>query len=176
MFSVGTRCIKCHREMPGAHLFALHPEICRRCLTSNGKAESFFPHIHRNKRALNNTFITHEIPVYTDIVDPLIYYRTLADEIRTVLRNALQIHTVSKWRIRAFTVFERMEDDALVSRPFEFYSEPQILLRDDMIDAQLDSAISQIQAQIVEMGERESDLVFKTVTSTSIELARYNPV
>src|SRR5437867_13023448 len=43
------------------------------------------------------------------------------------------------------------------------------------IGDQVESAISRLLALILEMSERESDFVFKTVFSTTIELARYNP-
>ena len=113
--------------MLGAHLFALHPEICRTCYTANVKAKSFFPRNRRNRRSLNNTFISHNIPAEGNTIDPTLYYRSVTGEIVTILRQGLQVHNATRWRLRAFVTFERIEDDVLVDQRFEFYSEPQTL-------------------------------------------------
>src|SRR5206468_10705328 len=46
----------------------------------------------------------------------------------------------------------------------------------DEIEQQVEAAISRLLALILEMSERESDFVFKSVFATTIRLAHYNPI
>src|SRR3989442_10538707 len=176
MFSVEDliRCAGCGRRL-GHHLFVHSPEKCNTCVTKEGKGNVFFPRSQRSQRSVNNTFISREILAGNDAIDPIVYYRSVAGEIASVVSQGLEVHTSSRWILRTTVIFERMVDDVLQETRFNFQSDPQILLRPDQVGDQVESAISRLLALILEMSERESDFVFKTAFSTTIQLARYNP-
>src|SRR3989442_865234 len=176
MFSVEDliRCAGCGRRL-GHHLFVHSPDKCNACITKEGKGNVFFPRNQRSQRSVNNTFISREILAGNDAIDPIVYYRSVAGEIASVVGQGLEVHSSSRWILRTTVIFERMVDDILQETRFNFQSDAQILLRPDQIGDQVESAISRLLALILEMSERESDFVFKTVFSTTIELARYNP-
>src|SRR5437867_9944145 len=176
MFSVEDliRCEGCGRRL-GHHLFVHSPEKCNACITKEGKGNVFFPRNQRNQRSVNNTFISREILAGNDAIDPIVYYRSVAGEIASIVGQGLEVHVSSRWILRTTAIFERMVDDILQETRFNFQSDPQILLRPDQVGDQVESAISRLLALMLEMSERESDFVFKTVFSKTIELARYNP-
>src|SRR3989442_15225867 len=176
MFSVENliRCAGCSRRL-GRHLFVHDPEKCNACVKKDGKANVFFPRSQRSRRSVNNTFISREILAANDAIDPIIYYRSVAGDIASIVSQGLEVHVSSRWILRTTVIFERMVDVILQETRFNFQSDQQILLRPDQIGDQVESAISRLLALILEMSERESDFVFKTVFSTTIELARYNP-
>ena len=166
------RCNGCGRRL-GVHLFLLKPDRCNACVKKQNNVNIFFPH---SKSSINNTFLSREILAGTDAIDPIIYYRSVSGELSSFLDQGLQIHSATRWILRSTVIFERMVEDNLEETKFNFHSEPQTLLRADQIGEQVESAISSLLALILEMSERESDFVFKSVFSTTIELARYNPV
>src|SRR3989442_5908716 len=176
MFSVENliRCAGFSRRL-GRHLFVYDPEKCNACIKKDGKANVFFPRSQRNRRSVNNTFISREILAGNDAIDPIVYYRSVAGEIASIVGQGLEVHTSSRWILRTTVIFERMVDDILQETRFNLQSDPQILLRPDQVRDQVESAISRLLALILEMSERESDFVFKTVFSTTIQLARHNP-
>src|SRR5437867_12524857 len=176
MFSVDdlVRCLKCGRRL-GHNLFVHSPDKCNACITKEGKSNVFFPRSQRSQRSVNNTFISREILAGNDAIDSIVYYRSVAGEIASVVGQGLEVHVSTRWILRTTVIFERMVDDILQETRFNFQSEPQILLRPDQVGDQVESAISRLLALILEMSERESDFVFKTVFSTTIQLARHNP-
>src|SRR5437867_12751760 len=176
MFSVDdlVRCLKCGRRL-GHNLFVHSPDKCNACITKEGKSNVFFPRSQRSQRSVNNTFISREILAGNDAIDPIVYYRSVAGDIASIVGQGLEVHVSTRWILRTTVIFERMVDDILQETRFSFQSDPQILLRPDQIGDQVESAISRLLALILEMSERESDFVFKTVFSTTIQLARYNP-
>src|SRR5437867_730548 len=176
MFSVDdlVRCLKCGRRL-GHNLFVHSPDKCNACIIKEGKSNVFFPRSQRSQRSVNNTFISREILAGNDAIDPIVYYRSVAGDIASIVGQGLEVHVSTRWILRTTVIFERMVDDILQETRFNFQSDAQILLRPDQIGDQVESAISRLLALILEMSERESDFVFKTVFSTTIELARYNP-
>src|SRR6267154_1507437 len=168
------RCKECKRRL-GVHLFVYADDLCNACHKRNKKANSFFPRNRHNQRSVNNTFIPHEIRAGADAIDPIIYYRSVAGEIASVVSRGLDVHSSTRWILRTTVIFERMVDDILQETRFNFQSLPQILLRADQIEDQVESAVSRLLSLNLEMADRESDFVFKTVFSTTILLAKYNP-
>src|SRR6267154_523370 len=168
------RCKECKRRL-GVHLFVHADDLCNACFKKERKSNAFFPRNQRNQRSVNNTFLSHEIRAGADAIDPIIYYRSVAGEIASVLGRGLDVHTSTRWILRTTVIFERMVDDILQETRFDFQSLPQILLRADQVEDQVESAVSRLLSLILEMSERESDFVFKTVFSTTILLAKYNP-
>src|SRR6267154_4478886 len=169
------RCKDCGRRL-GKHLFVHADDLCNACLKKDRKAKAFFPRSQRNQRSVNNTFLSHEILAGADAIDPILYYRSAAGEIASVVSHGLDVHTSTRWILRTTVIFERMVDDILQETRFDFQSLPQILLRADQVEDQVESAISRLLGSILEMSELESDFVFKTVFSTTIQLGKYNPL
>src|SRR5207249_3228451 len=96
--------------------------------------------------------------------------------ITSTLHNGLELHTCIRWILGATVIFERIIEGEEQETRFEFNSEQQILLIPDEIEQQVEAAISRLLALILEMSERESDFVFKSVFATTIRLAHYNPI
>jgi len=111
-----------------------------------------------------------------ETIDAYEYFRQASPEIREMLENGVELHTCFRWLLSASVVYERMVEDISQETRFEFYSGEQIILRVDEIDEQLEIAISRLLTKILEMSERESNFVFKRVYSSTIRLARYNPI
>ncbi len=86
------------------------------------------------------------------------------------------LHTSFRWVLSSTVIFEREVEGEIQETRFDFYSNEQILLRPDQIDEQIESAISCLLTHIQDMGEKESNFVFKRIHSLTVRLARYNPV
>jgi len=104
------------------------------------------------------------------------YFRSVRDELRQTLQDGVDLHTSFRWLLSASVVFERTVEDISQETRFDFYSGEQILLRVDQIDEQVESAVDRLLTQIQEISERESNFVFKRVFSSTVRLARYNPI
>src|SRR3989441_8055343 len=125
---------------------------------------------------VHNTFISRQTLAGVETVDPLIYFNSITADIREMLQDGIELHSSFRWLLSVSVVFERTVEGISQETRFDFYSREQILLRADQIDEQIESAISRLLTQIQEMSERESNFVFKRVFSTTVRLARYNPI
>src|SRR5213080_4112244 len=86
------------------------------------------------------------------------------------------LHSTFRWTLETVVIFESTVEGILTETRFEFRSDSAILLYPDEIDSQIDQAIDRLVALITDMGERDSDLVFKGVFSTLMRISRYNSV
>src|SRR6266516_5913218 len=102
-------CRHCKRDME-PHLFKHGPDKCNACRNKEGKANAFFPRSQQSQRSVNNTFISHEILANSHAVDPILYYRSVAGEIASTLRQGLDIHTSIRWILRSTITFEHLVD------------------------------------------------------------------
>src|SRR6266516_6010225 len=165
------KCRGCRRHLR-VGLFNLGSNRCYTCVR---KAECK----RRWKRytsSVNNTFINRTVLAGEDAIDASIYLRSMIPEIRRTLEDGVEMHTSFRWLLSSTVVFEREVEGETQETRFDFYSDEQVLLRPDQIDEQIESAISRLLTQIQEMGEKESNFVFKRVFKLKILLARYNPI
>src|SRR6266516_1175323 len=165
------KCRGCRRHLR-VGLFNLGSNRCYACVR---KAECK----RRWKRytsSVNNTFINRSVLAGEDAIDASIYLRSMIPEIRRTLEDGVEMHTSFRWLLSSTVIFEREVEGETQETRFDFYSDEQVLLRSDPIDEQIESAISRLLTQIQEMGEKESNFVFKRVFKLKICLARYNPV
>ena len=130
----------------------------------------------RYTSSVNNTFIKRTVLAGEDAIDASIYLSSMSPEIRRVLEDGVEMHTSFRWLLSSTVIFERDVEGEAQETHFDFYSNEQVLLCPDQIDEQIESAISRLLVQIQEMGEKESNLVFKRIFKLIIRLARYNPI
>ena len=167
------RCAYCTRILRSG-LFESGSSYCNTCVRKRGVMNSMPRGMY--KTSINNTLITRRILADSGAVDPLPYFQSLTPEIRRSLVDGIALHSTFRWTLETVVIFERTVEGILTETRFEFRSDSAILLHPDEIDSQIDQAIDRLVALIADMGERESDFVFKRVFSTLIRISRYNPV
>src|SRR3989442_708761 len=154
-------------------LFNLGSDRCFACVR---KSECPRKWRRYTRSSVNNTFLSRRTLAGAEAVDPSTYLNSIYGDIREMLEDGIEIHTSFRWLLSASVVFERTVEDIFQETRFDFYSREQILSRADQIDEQIESAISRLLTQIHEMAQRESNFVFQRVFSSTVRLARYNPI
>src|SRR3989441_3270769 len=173
MFCTDVRkCRSCKRHLREG-LFNLGSDRCSACVR---KSECPRKWRRYTRSSVNNTFLSRRTLAGAEAVDPSTYFNSIYGDIREMLEDGIEIHTSFRWLLSASVIFERTVEDISQETRFDFYSREQILSRADQLDEQIESAINRLLTQIQEMSERESNFIFKRVFSTTVRLARYNPI
>jgi len=148
---------------------------CDKCLRRKNGARRFVS-CKQYRMSVNNTFVARQMRTGDNARDPIRYFGSVRDEILNTIRQGVTLHSTIRWTLSTVEIYERTVEEHLQDVRFQFHSESQILLRPDEIESQVETAISQLLARILEMAERESNFVVKEVFSSTVYLARYNPV
>src|SRR6267154_1427757 len=100
-----------------------------------------FSQYGRGVSSVNHTFITEDVPIATEIPDPLAYIQTIKYSLADTLRRALLIQGAIKWYPAAKISFTRSQVDGVAHIEGRFNAPPSILLTEDDIIAQIDTAV-----------------------------------
>src|SRR6267154_2721818 len=165
------KCRSCKRHLR-LGLFNLGSDRCFACVRKDRVLRKY----KTFKTSVNNTFLVRHIPASGEAVDQLAHLHSADGEVRETLKRGIDVHTSCRWVLSVSTIFERTVEDVSQETRFDFNSNEQILLRMDQIPEQVESAVSHLLNSIHEMGQRESNFVFRRVRSVTVRLARFHPI
>src|ERR1700759_4438973 len=113
MFSDTCLCICCGHILRTA-LFNLGSTRCFACIRKGKILRKF----KRYDTSVKGTFLRHRIVAGEDAVDPLIYFKTIVNEIAGTLQHGLELHSCYRWVLSASVIFERTVEGNLQETKF----------------------------------------------------------
>ena len=164
------RCKGCSRRLRN-QCFLADSQICITCERKKTLKDRTFG-TPSTQASVNNTFLTTEIDVPGNSVDPLLYMRDASSEITTLLHNAMEIHSNIRWSLMIGVRFQRQTGEDLAWIEANFSSSSQILMNEYEIDAQVDTAIQEIMKRIEDFIALGSGWSVDWVVSAFYELQR----
>ena len=163
------RCPLCHRHLREG-LYADDPRgiICNSCLRKE--------QVGRGKTSVNRTFVTDELNIPSDVIDPTAFIRQQEMAIGDSLRSALLAQGRIKWYPASVIRLTRSEPEGEARVDVRFTSPPQILLREDEIASQVTLAVQTMLTRCEDFMEHGSDFKIESLLNLNVLTATYNPV
>ena len=168
------RCKGCSRRLRN-QCFLADSQRCITCERKKTLKDKMFDS-SSTRASVNNTFLTTEINVPANSMDPLLYMRNASSEISRLLHNAMEIHSNIRWSLMIGVRFQRQTGEDIAWIEANFSSSSQILLNEYEIDTQIDSAFQEIMRRIEEFIALGSGWSVDWVVNAFVRVAAYNSI
>src|SRR6267154_2863798 len=167
------QCYRCRRRLRDG-LFADDSThmLCNAC---HLRRMNFSQH-GRGVSSVNHTFIIEDVPIATEIPDPLAYIQAIKYTLADTLRRALAIRGPIKWYPAAIISFTRSHVDGQARIEARFNAPPSILLTEDDIAGQIDTAVDALTFRATSFADNGSDYVINNLEKLEIRSAVFNAV
>src|SRR6267154_1108993 len=167
------QCFRCGRRLRDG-LFADDSThmLCNACYLR----QTNFSQYGRGASSVNHTFITEDIPIATEVPDPLAYIQVIKSTLADALRRALIIQGPIKWYPAAIISFTRSQVDGQARIEARFNAPPAILLTEDDIATQIDTAVEALTFRATSFADNGSDYVINNLEKLEIRSAAYMPI
>ena len=125
---------------------------------------------------MNDVFHQQDLPVPETDNDPSTFFQDEKDRLILALKKSLADQGRVKWHARAVVDFTRMEGEDIARIPGRFNSYPQILLRGDQIDEQIDLAFNALMLKIENFESEGSGYKIEKLDELQLSSAHYDPI